>query len=146
MSAKLYKACLAGNVATVQACLARGVNVNAKHNGNTPLIIAVIYNNIEIVRILLARDDLDIAATDDVGNALHWACYNGYAECVALLGQDRRMNSKIINLKTENYETALVLAVERNKLSCVERMAELEGVDWEAKNKHGESLEDFARW
>jgi ankyrin repeat protein len=147
MSAKLYEACETGNVATVQACLARGVNVNDKYYGQTPLKAAVRRNNIEIVRILLARDDLDITATYGNGNtALHVACYTGNAECVAVLGKDRRMNSNIINIKDNFGETALMKAVEHNKLTCVEMMAELDGVDWETKNKDGKSLEDVARW
>jgi hypothetical protein len=40
----------------------------------------------------------------------------------------------------------MMMAVELNNLPCVERMAELDGVDWETKNKVGESLEDVARW
>jgi ankyrin repeat protein len=113
---------------------------------------AVQCNNIEIVRILLARDDLDIAATDSVDRygggytALHFAYMRGYAEYVELLGKDRRMNSKIINIKDSAGKTALMMAVERNDLSCVERMAELDGVDWETENKKEESLEDVARW
>ena len=87
MSEELYEACRAGDVATVQACLARGEDVNAKRDGVTPLMAAVWGNNIEIARILLARDNLDIAATNSSGlTALHWACMMNYAGCVALLG------------------------------------------------------------
>jgi ankyrin repeat protein len=105
MSAELYLACAAGNVATAQACLARGDdNVNDKYDDWTPLIAAVRCNNIEIVRILLAKDDVDITANDYTGDtALHWACDKGYAECVALLGKDRRMTKNIINIEN-NYD------------------------------------------
>ena len=147
MSEELYEACRAGDVATVQACLARGEDVNAKRDGVTPLMAAVWGNNIEIVRILLARDDLDIAATDAGGStALHLACGKGSAECVALLGKDKRMSCWIINTKNEYGETAMMRAVEENYLSCVEKMAELDGVDWETENEDGENLEDVARW
>ena len=58
------------------------------------------------MRILLARDDLDIAATGDFGDtALHLACMIGYADCVALLGKDRRMTSNIINIKNRSGKT-----------------------------------------
>ena len=47
MSVDLYLACHMGDVAKVQACLAIGVNVNAKQwNGKTPLMGAVRYNRI----------------------------------------------------------------------------------------------------
>ena len=91
--------------------------------------------------ILLARDDLDIAATGDFGDtALHLACMIGYADCVALLGKDRRMTSNIINIKNRSGKTALMLAVQYNHLSCVEGMAELDGVDWETKVKMSAEL------
>ena len=61
------------------------------------------FNNTETVRILLAWDELDITYIDSFGcTALHWACYKGRAECVALLGQDRRMTSKIINIENNH--------------------------------------------
>ena len=60
MSAELDEACEMGDVATVQACLARGVNVNGKHrlelpehnlfhefNDYTPLTAAVMNNKLE---------------------------------------------------------------------------------------------------
>ena len=77
---------------------------------------------------------------------LLWACYTGHAECVALLVKDRRMTCTIINTKNNNCETALMMAVRYNRLSYVERMAELDGVDWGTENNNGESLEDVARW
>ena len=55
------------------------------------------------------------------------------------------MNSNIFNIKNIDGDTALMVAVYYNHLSCVERMAELDGVDWETKDEDGESLEDVAR-
>jgi hypothetical protein len=139
---KLGDACRRGDVATVKACLARGVNINS----NSPLMTAVCSNQLRVVRILLARDDLDIAATTYNGSsALHLACHKGYADCVALLGKDRRMTRRIINIKCRWGYTALMDAVDYGYLSCVEEMAKLDGVDWETKNKKGKSLEDVAR-
>ena len=144
----LADACRRGDVATVRACLAKGVNVNSnKHTvyGYTPLMAAVRHNQLEIVRILLARDDLAIADNYCSFTALHDACDFGKADCIALLGQDRRMTRQIINMKTNNGQTALMKAVLWGNLSCVEMMSELEGVDWETKNNTGHSLEDIAR-
>ena len=129
MSAELNKAYLYGDVTTVQACLARGVDINAESFGYTPLIAAVTYNNLEIVRILLARDDLDIAATNSYGNtALHVACMNGSAECVTLLGQDRRMTSSIINIKCNVGNTALMWAVINYKKKFLHELVKHERV------------------
>ena len=142
----LNLACVTGHVDTAQACLASNVNINDKsYFGNNPLMTAVTHNKLEIVKILLARDDLDLAVTDTYGEtALHMACESGYADIVALICQDRRMTGQIINMKTNRGDSALMRAVSRGNLSCVERMSELEGVDWETKNNSGQSLEEVA--
>ena len=147
MSDELSDACRTGDVARVQACIARGVDVNSKCSlGKTPLIEAVSHDRPEIVRLLLARDELYIGEYDFGETALHYACLKGSAGSVALLGQDRRMTSQIINMRDITGETALMLAVYDGHLSCVEEMAKLDGVDWEMKNGKEESLEDVARW
>jgi len=151
---ELYLACIRGEVATAKACLARGVDINSIHTDKygpscTPLMAAVTYNKLEIVRILLDRDDLDLAVTDEDGDtALHIACdyTKGNADIVAMLGQDRRMTRQIINMKNNDGETALMMAVARGNLSCVEKMSEIEGVDLEIKDKYGNGLEDMARY
>ena len=132
MSEELSDACESGDVGTVHACLARGEDVNARNCiDKTPLMTAVWNNQLEIVRILLVRDDLDIAVTDGVGwlTALHYACMYGRADCVPLLGTDRRMTSDIINMKNIYGDTALMMAVKFGHSSCVKRMEELDGVD-----------------
>ena len=104
----------------MQACLAIGVTINSKYQySRTPLISAVQHNQLEMVRILLARDDLDMEATTNYSgsSALHYACGNGFADCVALLGQDRRMNKPIVNRKTILGNTTLVWAV-RSVILC----------------------------
>jgi ankyrin repeat protein len=150
MSRELFNACKIGNVGKVQACLARGENVNSRNDSDgslTPLLIASQGNQLEIVQLLLSRADLDIGATNTSGNtALHTACYHGYVDCVVLLGQDSRMTSKIINMKNNlDGETALMVAVNGGHLSCVERMAEMDGFEWRIRTKEGETLEDISR-
>ena len=137
-----------GDVTAVKVFLAQGLNVNMKFSAHshTPLMSAVSGNQLEVVKILLARNDLDIADTDqDSDNCLHWACSNDQADSVALLGQDMRMTSKIINKKNVSGDSALMIAVEKGSLSCVEELVKLDGVDLETKNKTGVRLEDLAR-
>ena len=55
------------------------------------------------------------------------------------------MTEELINRKNNFGNTALMEAVQRGQLACVEEMAKLEGVDWEAINDSGESLKDVAR-
>ena len=143
---KLFGACVTGDVATAQACLARGVNINESSFGNNPLMAAVTQNKLEIVKILLDRDDLDLAVTNKYGDtALYMACMSGYDDIVALICQNRRMTGQIINMKDKDGYTALMWAVVRGNFSCVEMMSELDGVDWKTKNKREQSLEDIAR-
>ena len=141
-----WSACITGDVARAKACLASGVNINESSFGSTPLMAAVSCNKLEIVKILLDRDDLDLSVTNEYGDtALYMAFMFGYADIVALICQNRRMTGQIINMKNKNGDSALIWAVSRGKLSCVEIMSELEGVDWETRDKRGHSLEDIAR-
>ena len=72
MSEELSDACESVIVGTVHACLARGEDVNARNCiDKTPLLTAEWNTQLEIVRILLARDDLDIAVTDGAGWLTH---------------------------------------------------------------------------
>ena len=67
------------------------------------------------------------------------------AAYVALLGQDKRMTSQILNIKNNSLETAVMVAVRNGNLDCMEEVAKLHGVDWETKNGNNESMEDAAR-
>ena len=72
----------------------------------TPLMNAIIYKQLKLVKELLNSDDLNLAAvsyhTGDT--ALHFACVSDSS--VALLGQDKRMTSQILNIKNNGLETA----------------------------------------
>ena len=143
----LYAACKSGDAATVRMCLARGADVNIKYfNGSTPLMTAISHNNPQVVTVLLASQHLDIAAADNQERtALHWACSANNAACIAILRADRRLTVEMVNRKDTCGSTALMWAVNNGFLSSVEELAKLEELDWETKNKDGESLEDVAR-
>ena len=58
--------CEGGDLATVQACLRTDVNINSRDTyGRTPLLTASRSNQLEIMKILLPKDDLDLAAYND---------------------------------------------------------------------------------
>jgi ankyrin repeat protein len=83
-NSRLLSASMAGDVTTVQSCLARGVNINTRYDyGFTPLLAAMYNNHPQVVTILLTCHDLDITAVSDDGfTGLHSACYKGNAECI----------------------------------------------------------------
>ena len=133
---------------SVEDCLdIRSEDVNSKDSfGQTPLMTAICHKQLEVVKELLTRDDLNLAVRKPTGNtALHLACSRGSAAIVALLGQDWRMTRPFINFKNNNLETVVMVAARKGNMDCMEEMAKLQGVNWETKNRNNESLEDIAR-
>jgi len=79
------------------------INVNIKgkddtDTGRTALHCAMSKGNLEIVKILLAREDikLDLVDNDD-RTALYYASTNGFADCVKLFLSDVRCSTDIVN-------------------------------------------------
>ena len=73
---KLFNACCAGDMQTVETILARGeVVVNGvDQDGDTPLMIAMIHNQASIVTRLLSIPHIRLDCTDVYGRtALHYA-------------------------------------------------------------------------
>ena len=144
----LLNACEIGDVATVRSCLSSGADVNCTDRyADTPLGWAVCNNHPQVVSVLLARHDIDIAADNMTRiNALHIACLMGSSDVIPLLGRSIHMTVSLLNTKDCRLgKTALMWAVENGNLSCVKEMAKLEGVDWETKNDEGQTLEDVAK-
>ena len=84
--AKLFNAVTGDDVITVLKCIDSGTGVDEKnHNGYTPLIIAAMRSNEEIVSFLLSRG-ADVNATNKYGDtALILACDNGDVKMAELL-------------------------------------------------------------
>ena len=78
---------MTGNTAAVQQHLRAGTDINAKEDfgGSTPLILAAIFGQSEIVKILIdAGAELDLRNSSG-GTALHQACFFGRPEIVELI-------------------------------------------------------------
>jgi ankyrin repeat protein len=83
----LWRAAMTGNTAAVQQHLRAGTDINAKEDfgGSTPLILAAIFGQAEIVKILIdAGAELDLRNSSG-GTALHQACFFGRPEIVELI-------------------------------------------------------------
>jgi ankyrin repeat protein len=109
---ELFAAAANGDLATVQALIVAGTDVNAKTDeGATPLIIAAKYGHADIVRAL-------IAAQADV-NAR--TCFQGYAAMVTAEGDDN-VDTAAAHAKTCVGLTALLAASLENHVAVVKAL------------------------
>ena len=131
-------ACQSGDVRMVRSCLSSGADVNTTEIvGLTPLQIAMRNNHPNVIAELL-NWDIDITAADGCGiTILHWACWMGATELVSVLRNDSCMTDALLNIKDRDGMTALMVAVQRGHLPCVEELALSECLDWEAQDMDG---------
>ena len=126
------------DIERVNILINKGANVNLKDfNGRTPLHIASILGNVNIVKSLLAKDAIDVNAVDNLEayqqTALHLATINGYCDIVELLLTAPEVN---VNAKNRFKQTPLHLAViEPEKEKCVEALLAAPGIDVNAKDR-----------
>ena len=106
------EACQEGDIEKVKFLLEKGVDIEAKDDGNTPLIYASFNGNIEVVKFLLEKG-VNIEAKDyDGKTSLIWASWHGYRniEIMKLLiekgadveAKDNNGNTFYIYLNKEN--------------------------------------------
>ena len=87
----LYAACRNGDVESVASLLAQNTDVNEPAgSGSTPLMIACHKNHIDVVRLLVQHEGLDVNRADDFDvTAFSLACSRGNAALVDLLLQQK---------------------------------------------------------
>ena len=67
------------------------INTRDKNSGQTPLMMSILMGKVEIVRILLAEDVVDVTIPEKDGyTPYHGAGFQGRAEIAKLLLEDRR--------------------------------------------------------
>ena len=121
------------------------VDVNAPGlGGNTPLMIAVYHGHLDIVKTLLEVPALQLGKCSNYGStALHKACYNEVS-IIKVLCEDSRCSPGVVNKKTRNGYTALMVAVIYGQLNIVKEL-DREGTDFFTKDRYGATLIDMAR-
>jgi ankyrin repeat protein len=74
----LFEAIRKTDAAAARSALDQGADINARNlSGRTPLMMAAVTRNLELVKTLLARK-ADVNATDSTGmTALMWAAFGG---------------------------------------------------------------------
>src|SRR5260370_30964158 len=89
-SLSLTRAVADGNTEAVRDLLAQGADANrTTSGGQTPLILAIVFRHIHILRLLLEAG-ADPQLRDSLGlNAIDWAQRKGFTEGVTLLAQSR---------------------------------------------------------
>lgn len=117
------------------------VNQPCTLHQETPLHLAI-FQNAGVVRLLLARRDIDVHATDEGGfTALSSAVMHGSVEVVRVFMEDGRVDVNEIN----NGRTALHRAVEGENLAMVHTLLENERIDVTQTDEDGVTALDMAR-
>jgi len=119
---ELLAAAARNDFAAVEKILKEGANANAKDEGNyRPLIFAVNFGSIEIVRLLLEAG-ADPNVTNEGSTLLATAAMNGYARITALLLEAGAR----VDERYSNESTPLMNAVFMNHASTVETILKYE--------------------
>ena len=137
MSAQtLHEACIRGDREAVENLLHGGVDENAVYRGDTPLLVAVIFNHPSVVSVLLARPGTMLGWVDEYGRtALHYACQKNRPDIVELLGRDKRCTPALLNKKDMCGYTPLWVAVKTNSLDSVKELGKLEWTNFRTETQ-----------
>jgi len=103
-------------------------------DGITPLILAIQYSKIEIVKMLLDNPNIDINIQDKNGHtALIHAITNNKIEIVKMLLDHPNID---INFQNKNGNTALIHAISNNKIEIVKMLLDHPNIDINFQNKN----------
>jgi ankyrin repeat protein len=107
-------------------------------NGLTPLCLAMHNWHWDIVKLLLARNDVNASSKDGNGRTLlSWAAQNGNEEIVKLpLARDNIS----ANSKDKSHQTPLWYAVLQSHQQIVELLLTRNDIDAELKDRNGRTL------
>ena len=131
-SLELHQAIGRGDLATVQALLARGTDVDERDNGETALIVAAHTRYRDVVQVLLDAGSNVNAESPGGGTALMAAASRGNPDIVQSLlaaGAD-------VNMKGLQGNTALILAAMRGHTSLVQILLD-KGADPDMETERG---------
>ena len=113
---RFVDACRDNKISVVRRMLARRpgiVNMESREGGWTGLHEAMANNNIEVVKLLLAREDIDIAVKSSVNSTpLHYGCEDNSVDCVRLYLAHTQCTEEIVTMKDSRGKTAEMLATE----------------------------------
>ena len=115
--------------------------------GVTPLMASCGKDRNHCVHYLLHSGAATLTITDNLGNtALHLAAGTGSLRAINVLLDyvfQRPSFNELIECRNRAGETALVLAVSNNHVSCVKALLS-SGADQNAQDRNGQTLKDVA--
>ena len=104
----VHKIIISGKKEAFLDCLEKGLlNVNIKSpTGHTPLMTAILTNNLEMAEALIHDENVDLNLQDDEGNtALIWAVRKLQAGLAAMLLRDMRCDAEILSFSKKSAYT-----------------------------------------
>ena len=118
-SCPLFYAIRDGKEAAVTQLLAAGADVNAWHKNDTPLIAAILFGRVNIVKQLLAIPGIDVNKTtrETADTPLHKAAWKGSRQIIPLLLAVPGID---VNAKNAAGDTPLKLAEKFGYPRCAE--------------------------
>merc|ERR1712179_356603 len=121
------------------------INTRDKSSGQTPLMMAVLMGKVEIVKLLLAEDAVDVTVPEKDGyTPFHGAGFQGRAEIAKLLLQDKRKIDP--NKKHKDGFTPMHRACwgqEKRHTDTVAMFIEVGHVPWDQKTSQGKTCMDI---
>ena len=113
------------------------LNENINVNENAALIHASEYNYIEIVKLLLEVEDINVNIQDYVlDTALTCASYNNYIEIVKLLLEVKNIN---VNLQDSDGDNALICAFREKNAEIIKLLLTNETININLQNYDGDT-------
>ena len=112
-------------------------------NGWTPVYIAVREGNVDNLRLLMSKSDIDLQVKTNFGESLTFAAIDGGSvECVRLLLELNCLDWNEIN---KTGETPTIKAMRDDKIEIVKTLIESPKVDQNVKDIYGQSLLTLAK-
>ena len=117
----LLEHCRYGNLEGVTTTLKSGVEVNSRMSGKgyTGLMIALVKNHNEVVKLLLEQPDLDVNMNYNGSTAVHYAVHGNNLVGLHMLLHRKDLDSTSVNKLDKNWTcTPLKLALLYNYPQC----------------------------
>ncbi len=154
----IFEAIENGNLKRVQELVREGEDINQIYTGGTlynefidytfyvknatPLVFAVFYRDLGIMKYLLDNGANPFVENDDGENAFLWACGYGNIDTIKMLAEfdpDLVYSESIYNVN------GLHIAVLYNSIEVIEYLVKDLGIDINSKNKYGDGVLYYAR-
>jgi len=118
------------------------INVNVKFDGNTVLALAIAYNHLDVVKVLVKKGKADLNATNCEGfNALLMAAGHGKRDIVAFLVEECHAD---VEARESHGRTALLQAAFYWKYDVVKYLVESAKARVDVRDGEGNTAMDYA--